>query len=110
MTLQKTPCTCLNFSLRSLTRNRAGALGKTPIPATGWLAGGEGGVEEHEGGEGYLVVCSVGVGGDRRGASGGNSERRRSARREAALRRGRAAVGRPVSTSRSRATYSEGRL
>ena len=56
------------------------------------------------------MVCSVGVGGDRRGASGGNSERRRSARREAALRRGRAAVGRPVSTIRSRATHSEGRF
>ena len=41
--------------------NRAGALGKTPIPAMGWLAGGDGGVEEHEGSEGYLGVCSVRV-------------------------------------------------
>jgi len=30
--------------------NRAGEKRGTVIPATGWLAGGEGGVEEHEGG------------------------------------------------------------
>ena len=52
----------------------------------------------------------VGVGGDRRGADGGSSERRRSARRAAVLWRGRAAVGRLVSISKSRATHSEGRF
>ena len=56
------------------------------------------------------MVRSVGVGGDRRGADGGSSERRRSARRAAVLWRGRAAVGRPVSISKSRATHSEGRF
>ena len=67
-------------------------------------------MEEHEGGEGYLVVCSVGVGGDRRGVDGGSSERRHSAWCAAVLWRGRAAVGRPVSISKSRATHSEGRF
>ena len=50
MTLQKTPGLDSIVAQGPWSRNRAGALGKTPIPATGWLAGGEGGVEEHEGG------------------------------------------------------------
>ena len=54
MTLQKTPCTCLNFSPRSLVAKQSRALGKILIPAMGGLDGGEGGVEEHEGDESYL--------------------------------------------------------
>jgi hypothetical protein len=79
------------------------------------LPGGKERMGEHEGGEGYLRVVSVDAGvvgevpameavrgGARRGV------RRRSARRAAVLRRGRTAVGRPESTSRSRATHSDG--
>ena len=51
----------------------------------GWLAGGEGGVEEHEGNEGYLRVCSVGVGDGRKWGRGGAVHRRPWARRTAAL-------------------------
>ena len=58
--------------------NRAGALGKMPIPAMGWLAGGEGGVGEHEGHESYLWVVSVDaevVGGGPATGAGGRRRR-----------------------------------
>ena len=54
MTLQKTPCTCLNLSPRSLVAKQSREKKGTAIPAMGGLDGGEGGVEEHEGDEGYL--------------------------------------------------------
>ena len=47
------------------------------IPAMGVLAGGEEGVGEFQGVKSYLWVASLRVGGDRRGAGGGSSERRR---------------------------------
>jgi len=40
--------------------NRGGS--GSSIPAMGWLAGGEGGVGEHEGHESYLWVVSVDAG------------------------------------------------
>ena len=56
-------------------------------PARWWPAGGDGGVEEHEGSEGYPGVCSVGVGNGRRW---GRSVSSSSAAVRAALRRARA--------------------
>ena len=59
--------------------NRGGS--GSSIPAMGWLAGGEGGVGEHEGHESYLWVVSVDTevagGGQATGAGGGGERRRR---------------------------------
>jgi len=54
------------------------------VPARGGHPGGRGGVGKHEGHESYLWVVSLRVGGDRRGAGAGSSERRRWRRHERA--------------------------
>ena len=73
------------------------------IPAMGVLAGGEEGVGEFQGVKSYMWVASLRVGGDRRGAGGGSSERRRPdkgwlGRHEPTTR---AELGRAVARSRA---------
>ena len=53
------------------------SVGPGQNPARWWPAGGDGGVEEHEGSEGYPGVCSVGVGNGRRWGRGVSSRQRR---------------------------------